>query len=396
MRKRMPSKRYLLIAFALLSICLGAQQISSWSNSNVYHYRSLYKQHLTGYGSDNIVAADWGKLSLEMENRYAYTDRVQENRQERENNRLQLGVGYHTPNLSAQAFYRHEWFARQTGWIMPYESFLPYLEDDFTQSGISFAYTQNRLNASLNARYRLFSFKPVFDFGLGIIEGENLKADAQVAYNIIKPLAVYVDAYQKTGMGNAFDTYDLSSIGAGLLMQSDLSPIQHLEMQSGIDWLESDAITADRLIPITSRARYSRMLSPMLTGFASYEIRNFYDRENAEMLFNSQFLRLSGKYTPLYDLSNASYIELGGKLSPRGNVTRKSSALFTHAEMKVLGRFYLGGGISHMLDRYTHYEALARYFFTPVSEIHLGYVYSDDIEYKDYTTYTSAGLRLLF
>jgi len=396
MRKRMSAKRYLLIAFVVLAAGLSGQQVSAWSSSNAYHYRSLYKEHLTGYNTDNIVTAEWDKYILELDNRFSYMDRATENRQERLHDKLQLSLDRRSDHAYLKLFVRNEWFDKQYGWILPNAELMPYHESRSTQTGLSGSLDLEKLDAFINARYRSYAFKPVFDFIPDNIEGEYLKADAEVAYNFYKPLSVFISAYQKAALDDKYDSFDAASIGAGLRLQADLTPIQHLDLQSGIDWLDSDAISADRLIPITSRARYSRMLTPMLTGFASYEIRNFYDKENAEMLFNSQFLRASGKYTLGYDLSHGSFVELGGKLSPRGNVTRKSSAVFTHAEMKAMGRLYLGGGVNHMLDRYTHYEALARFFITPVSDVFIDYVYTDDLEYEDYTTYTAAGLRLVF
>jgi hypothetical protein len=392
----MPAKRYLLIAFVALAAGLSAQQVSAWSNSAAYHYRSLFKEHLTGYNTDNTVTADWDNYTLELDNRFSYTDRKTENRQERLHDRLQLSLEHRTEHTYLKLFGRSEWFDKQYGWILPNGEFMPYLEDRSAQAGISGSLDLDRLEAFLNARYRSYAFSPVFDFIPTEVEGEYLKADAEVAYNFYKPLSVFISGYQKAALDDKYGDYDAASIGAGLRLQADITPIQHLEMQSGIDWIDSDAISADRLIPITSRARYSRMLTPSLTGFASYEIRNFYDQDKAEMLFNSQFLRASGKYTLGYDLSHGSFLELGGKLSPRGNVTRKSSALFTHAELRLVSRLYLGGGINHMPDRYTHYEALARYYLTPLSEVYIDYVYSDDTEHEDYTTYTAAGLRLVF
>jgi hypothetical protein len=396
MRKRMSAKRYLLIAAALCFVVILSAKISTWIYGSGYNLRTGASEHLTGYDLNSIVSAPIGKYNLELENRFVFKDREQAYLQERLDERVQLTLDRKWESYYAKAFYRGEWFDKSYGWIMPTGSFMPYYERNFNQAGLSGTAEINNFKASLNARYRAFSFQPVFPDFTDEIQGKNLKADAEVAYTFYKPLAAYIRASDKAALDDKTELYDVASVGTGLKLDLPLSPIRGIQAQSGIDWIDSDALASDRLIPVTTNLRYHQMLNPQLTGFATYELRNFYDRENASMLLNSMFLRASGKYTLTYDYSHGSFVELGGKFAPRGNVTHKSSAAFLRSELKVWGDLYLGGGVNHMPSRYTHYEALARYFVTPVSEVFVDYVYSDDIEYKDFTTYTSAGLRLNF
>ena len=396
MRQRMPAKRHILIACVVLASGLCAQPLTFWSNSAVFHYRSIYKEHLTGYRSDLILNGQASGFDLELENRFLHTDRVHDALQARTNERVQLSVGRDWKPVYLKAFYRFDLYDNAYGNVVLPVTPFPYYKDRSTQAGMSTALTLSILRAEVNSRIRSFSFQPVIGMISDEIDGRNLKTDAHLDLQVLKPVSVFVNLYDKFALDDDFAGQDISAVGTGVKLDASPSPLQHLEMQTGIDWIESDAISEDRLIPVTSRARYSRTLTPQLTGFASYELRNFYDREAGEMLFNSQFLRASGKYSLLYDATHASFIELGGKLSPQDHVTRKSTALYGRSELKVLPRFYLGAGVNHMLDRYTHYEALARYFITPFSEVFLDYVYSDDLEYNEHTTYSSAGLRLVF
>jgi len=392
----MPAKRCLLIAVALLAVVLSAQQVSAWSYSSVYHYKSLYGKHLTGYNSNVIVDARFGRTSVELENRFDYTDRFKDDVQERLNERLQLAVSHNWDNGFVKGFYRSDWFDKETGYILPMGSFMPYYEHNFKQAGVSANGNYANLKASFNGRYRSYNFQPVFPMFTKEVKGDNLKSEAEIDFRFYKPLAIYISASDKSALDSDYDNYDISSVGTGLKLDHTFTPIQHIEAQTGIDWRESDAIAQDRLIPVTSKIRYTYMLDTQITGFVSYEARNFYDREGQALLFNSHYLRASGKYTFLYDLSHGSYMEIGGKAAPSEQVKYTSSAIFAQTDIKLTGRFYLGGGINHMIERYTNYEAKAHYFFTPVSEIFVDYIYTDDIEFNEFATYTSAGLRLLF
>jgi hypothetical protein len=138
------------------------------------------------------------------------------------------------------------------------------------------------------------------------------------------------------------------------------------------------------------------MITPNLAGFINYENRSFYDRENQSFLFNSQFLRGTVKYSLPYDKSLGSFVEFGGKFAPNDKVYHKSSSLLAKSEMKVIDRVYMGGGVHLMPERQHRYEALARYFFTPVSEVFVDYIYTDDPEYDDLASYLALGVRLIF
>jgi hypothetical protein len=395
MRASMPPKRHLLIALLLWTALLSAQ-VSGWTASSVYHFRNLNDTHLTGYEVNKVFAADLGTFSIGLDNRFNYTDRMQDERQQRLNDRLQLTVDGDWSNLRARAYWREEFFDRNFGFIIPAGQFMPYYEDHNRMAGVAAAFSQEKVSAEFSARYRSYSFEPVFSFSEDI-DGEDLKAEAEVAMHVLKPVSFFV-----AGSGKFSDDtpdYDYRTAGLGLRLELPLDYAKHLQAQSRIDWRDSDVLadqSSERLIPVTHDLRYQQMLTANLAGFVSYENRCFYDRGDSEMLFNSHFLRASCKYSLAYDLSNGSFVEMGGKLSPRGKVESKSSAIFTRGELMLLQRFYLGAGVNLMPERFARYSAGVHYHFTPLNELFLDYSYTDDLEFEDFSTYASAGLRVFF
>jgi hypothetical protein len=392
----MSAKRCLLIALALWGVALSAQ-VSAWTYSSVYHAKTLYKEHLTGYDVNKVVNARMGNFNLELDNRFEYYDRVRDDRQERVNDRLQLTLANQGRDYYAKAFYRLEYNDKAYGWIMPMGQPMPHYERNSSQVGFSGAVNLGKFDAELQARYRSYQYTPVFSFMPDELKGNNLKAESEIDYHISKPLAVFVKGFIKADDDEP--DFDYQSAGLGIKLSLPITPIQHLQAQSQVCWLDGEYFNTnatDRMIPITHAVRYAQMVTPQLMGYASYENRSFYDRAEQAWLLNSHFLRTSAKYTLDYDLAHASYIELGTKLSPHKKVTRKSSAIFTHAETKVIGKLYLGAGINHLDERLTRYNGVIRYFVTPVSEVFIDYTYTDDVEYKDYTTYTSGGIRMVF
>jgi len=394
----MPAKRCILIAAVLIVVVLSAK-VTSWVYCSAYNYRTGASELLTGYDVNKIVNAPLGKYNLELENRFVYTDGQQPDRQERLNDRIQLSLDRKWDNAYIKAFYRGEWFDKNYGLIFPEGALWPYFERNSNQAGFSGKFVAGNFDYQLNARYRSYYFKPVFPDFSDNVKDSNLKTDAELNYAFYNPLAIYISGVSKSSLDDRSSEFDYQSVGTGLKLNLPISPIRHLEGQTGIQWRKSEFLSAldgDRLIPVTNSLRYTQLVTPQLTGFISYENRCFYDRENQEMLFNSQFLRASGKYTFVYDLSHGSFLELGAKYSNRGNVKYKSSAAFTHGEMKVIDRFYLGGGVNLMPKRLNRYQAVARYFISPWNEVFVDFTYIDDFEYNDLATHTSAGVRLMF
>lgn len=396
MCKSMSTKRCLLIVLALWVVVISAQ-VSGWTYSSVYHNRTLFKEHLTGYDVNKVINADIHGYNLSLDNRLAYYDRIRDDRQERINDQLQLTLAKKGADYYAKAFYRLEYNDKPYSWVVPLTEAMPYYEGNASQVGFSGDVSLGKLDASLQARYRSYHYKPVFSFIPDDIKGSNIKAETDLEYHISKPLSVFVTGLIKSDAD--VEELDYQSAGMGVKLNIPITHINHLQAQSKICWLDGDFFNsqaADRMIPITNALRYSQMFTPQLIGYASYENRSFYDREEQAMLFNSHFLRSSAKYSFAYDLSHASYCELGAKLSPHKKLIRKSTAIFTHAESKVIGRLYLGAGVNHLDERLNRYNGVIRYYITPVSELFIDYTYTDDDEYKEYTTFTSGGIRMVF
>jgi hypothetical protein len=260
----------------------------------------------------------------------------------------------------------------------------------------------------LIAGHRTFYYNSRTDNDTDILQTNNINGSITAGYYLIAPLSVFITASERQAMDNKTDKFDYSSAGVGVTLDKDM-PLGRISASSRIEWLEGDLLSMDldtltymkkqntqRLIPVSSDVRYTVMLNPQLMGYLSYANSSFYDTDQQEMLFNSQFVRCSGKYTWLYDGSNGSFTEIGAKYSPGDEVKYKSSAVFARSEMKVINRLYLGAGFNYTPDRLTRYEGLIRYYFTPWNEVFIDNIYTDDPEFDKSKNFTSLGVRMMF
>jgi hypothetical protein len=192
--------------------------------------------------------------------------------------------------------------------------------------------------------------------------------------------------------------------------------VNHISATSKIEWLDGKLLsggydenwnpiqTTQRLMPITSEVRITQAITPQIMSFVSYQNRAFWDKGAEQMLLNSEFVRAQLKYNFTYDLSLGSFAEIGAKFSPELEKSRgedeilkhKSSVIFAKGEFQTLKGLYLGGGYSQMPDRLNRYEGIVRAFITPVNEIFVNYIYTDDVEFDARTSYAGAGVRMMF
>lgn len=397
MRKSMPAKRYLLIAASLFVVVLSAK-VTAWVFGSTYNFRTSASKVMTGFDINKNVYVPLGNTTVELENRFLYTDGKQIERQEQVYDMINLSAYRSWDNAFAKVFLRTELIDKPIVEIYPLGEFFPYYEKQYRQAGASGKVKLGALDAAMNARYRYFAYEPLYSFS-DEITSENVRGDLEIAYEVYKPVSVIVNAYKKAALEKDYEDCDLSTVGTGLRLNMNLSPVEHLTGQTSVEWRKSDyleSLGSDRLIPIYHNLRYSRMFTPDIVGFLNYENRSYFGREEQQFLFNSHFLRGSVKYTLPYDLTLGSFVELGGKYAPNDELWHQSTGLLAKTEMKVIDNLYLGGGFQLMPERQNHYEALARYFFTPVSEVFVDYIYTDDPEYDDLAKYVAAGVRLMF
>jgi hypothetical protein len=398
MRKSMPAKRYLLIA-AVFVVALLSAKATFWVHGSVYNFRTSASELLTGYKVNKVAYVPLGKSTLELENRFVYTDGKQPDRQEQLYDMVNLSLYRNWSNAFAKVFLRTELIDKSYGEITPPGQFFPFHERNFRQAGASGKLKLGPVDTALNVRYRYFDFTNVYSFTDKEVSGENVRGDVEASMEVIKPVSVFVSAYKKSSLEDKFNSYDLSTAGTGLRLYLPLSSMEHITGQTSVEWRDSNVIANDgseRMIPLYHNLRYSRMITPDIAGFINYENRSFYDRERQSFLFNSQFLRASCKYTLPYDQSLGSFVEIGGKLAPQDKLWHKSSGLMGKTEMRVYDKLYLGSVVTLMPQRQHHYEALARYFFAPFSEVFIGYTYIDDPEYADLAKYITGGCRIMF
>lgn len=411
----MSAKRYLLIAAALWAVALSAQ-VTNWIYTSAYHYRTLSKTHLTGLDFNSITDVTLGKYHLELDNRFTHLDRENlKERHDRQTLKPQLTLSRKWQTGYGKVYYRGEYYNLSPDRYLYDVADFPALKRTYDQHiGIAGSFQARNLDIDWSTRHRTFFYNPSFDAENKIVQTNNLTSSAEIGYKVVKPIKVFVAAYDKSALDDKTDIYDCRSAGAGIALDlQPFSPAHNLQARAQIDWIKSDILSTesyinpdtfmpetrkvyDRLIPVTGSLRYSYMLNPQLMGYTSFENRLFYDTDQQEMLFNNMFVRTSGKYTFAYDPAHASFMELGAKYSPRMGMKHRSSALYTQTEMKAVNRFYMGGGVNHMIKRLTRYNGVIRYFITPWNEVFVDYTYTDDIEFKEFTTYTSAGVRVQF
>jgi hypothetical protein len=286
------------------------------------------------------------------------------------------------------------------------------------QAGFTGDFSLNKLAGKLEARHRTFYYEQQFDGDADIQQVNNIASNVEIGYKVIEPVSVIVNASVRSALDDKTEIYDTKSAGIGLKMNLPINYLHHLQGSATVQWLDGERYsihkyltpdflwveeqTAERMIPLNYNLRYVQMVTQQLMGFVSYENRSFYDTSQQEFLFNSQFLRGSLKYTFTYDLSNASFVEIGGKYAPSEDLIYKSSNWMAKTEMKVWDKLYIGGGINSMPERLTRYEGVLRYFLSPWNEVFINYIYTDDPEAKknffpsSFTTYTSAGIRVMF
>jgi hypothetical protein len=414
----MSAKRYFLIAAALWAFALSAQ-MTTWVYGSGYHFKTTTNRHLTGYDINKVIYVPLGAYNLELENRFVYIDRLQDDRyenvdirQDRVDEKMQLSLSRKWDKSFAKVFYRGEFYNQN----LKRDFFLNETPDIFArrtynqQAGGKATFDYDTFYGNIQARERTFFYNYVPDHESEILETSNINASATAGYRIIKPVSVFVTATDKKALDKRSNLYDYASGGIGVTFDSPLMPpVGYLSASSRVEWYKGDRLSIDfnpttffyeqtskRMIPVTSDMRYTVMASQQVMGYVSYVNRSFYDREAKEMLYNSQFLRGSCKYSFPYDASAASFVEVAAKYSPEKNFKNRSSMIFAKSEMKVFDRFYLGAGINHTELRVTRYEGVARFFLTPWNEIFVDYVYTNDIQNKNFSTYTSGGVRLLF
>jgi hypothetical protein len=406
----MSSKRCILIALALWAVVLSAQ-MTSWVYCSGYHFKNAMNEHLTGYDLNKIVYIPLGAYNLEFENRFVYTDRMQDDRQDRLTIKPQLSLSRKWDNGFAKIWYRGEFFDKNIGrGFFDNETNPLYAKRTYNQQvGGKLTFEDEFFYGNVASRHRTFFYNSLIDTEPTTLQTNNINTSFTAGFRVIKPVSFFLTGTNKQALDEKSDLYDFASGGMGLTFDNPLLSFGYLSANSRIEWLTGKHLSLDldtltymhvqnsqRLLPVTSEMRYTVMATPQLMGYLSYANRSFYDRENREMLFNSQFLRASCKYTYNYDQSSASFTEIGGKYSPQDIVKHQSSVLFAKSEMKVIKRLYLGAGINHTPERLTRYEGIIRYFLMPWNEIFIDYIYTDDIDLDNFTTYTSAGVRLMF
>jgi len=406
----MSAKRCILIALALGAVVLSAQ-MTSWVYCSGYHFKTSMNEHLTGYDLNKIVNVPLGAYNLEYEGRLVYTDRWQDDRQDRLTLKPQLSLSRKWDKGFAKVWYRGEFFDKNVGRDFFLRETEPlYAKRTYNQHvGGKLTFDDEIIYGSVASRHRTFFYNSLVDSSSATLQTNNINTSFTAGFRIIKPVSIFLTGTNKQALDDKSDLYNFASGGFGAAFDSPVFSFGYLSAVSRIEWLTGKNLSLDldtltytlvqnsqRLIPVTSDLRYTVMATPQLMGYLSYANRSFYDREGKEMLFNSQFLRASCKYTYNYDLSSASFTEIGGKYSPQDNVKHRSSVLFAKSEMKVFKRLYLGAGVNHTPERLTRYEGIVRYFLMPWNEIFIDYIYTDDTELDSFTTYTSAGVRLMF
>lgn len=417
----MSPKRCLLIAVALWAVVSWAQ-VSGWTYSNVYNFTNANKDQLTGLDLNKVVSVQLGKSVLELENRLVYTDRMQEERQDRINDRIQISLSSHSKTMQAKAFYRGEFFDKNLGRSFWDNDIAVYAKHTYNQQiGGYLSFDQDAVYGTVAARQRTFFYNPMNDGEAKYPQAANVNTSFTAGYRIIKPLSVFTTGYVKQALDKKSDAYNVASGGVGMALNMPLFFVGNLAASSKVEWLKGEQLSTDldtlvwmdvqntqRLMPVISELRYTHMITPSLTSFISYYNRAFYDKNAGQMLLNSDMLRMQVKYTLGYDLSAGTFVEVGTKLSPEDRIEQKNSVTFAKAEFQTLPRLYLGGGYSAMPDRLNRYEGVVRYYLSSWNEVFFNYImyddnYSEDDPYDNSgvqisgdTKYAGVGIRMMF
>jgi len=419
MCKSMSTKRCLLILFALSVVVLSAK-VTSWIYCSSYHLTTSASKSLTGYDLNKIVTAPLGNYNLEYENRLVYTDNVQSDRFDRMTIKPLISLSRKWENYFGKVYYRGEYFDKTADRDFLTAANMPALHHTYNQqAGFTSNYKFGGLTGILNARHRTFYYDPIKIIGTDILDGEhkirqvnNLSSNAEIGYSIIKPVTVFAVASIKAASDKKTDIYNTKTAGVGLKLNLPITYSHYLQGMTRIDWQKGDQLSIDeitlpdwtkivfqsteRLMPITNSLRLTQMVTPQIMGFVSYENRSFYDTDHQEFLFNSHYLRGSGKYTIPFDATNASFIEIGAKYAPDKETKYNSSNYFAKSEVNVIDKLYLGAGFNSMPRRITKYEGIARYYITPWNEVFVNAIHSEDPEFNKTNNFISAGVRLMF
>lgn len=411
MCKSMSAKRCLLIA-AILGVVVLSAKITSWIYCSSYHLTTSASKSLTGYDLNKIVNVPLGKVNLEFDNRLVYTDKPQADRRDKLTIKPQISLSHKWDNGFAKVFYRGEYFNNTSN---SYRDFFPdetkplYANRTYNQQvGGKLTFDDESVYGSLASRHRTFFYNSLLDSEPTILETNNINTSFTMGYRVLKPISVFVTGNNKQALDDKSDLYNYASGRVGVTLDNPV-PFGIISAQSRVEWLTGKQLSLDlntttyaveqtpqRLIPVTSEFRYTVMPTQQIMGFVSYANRSFYDREGEEMLFNSHFLRTSGKYSFLYDASNASFVEIGTKYAPGDEIKYKSSNYFARAEMKVIDKLYLGTGFNSMPERLTKYEGIARYYFSPWNEVFVNFIHTEDPEFNKVGNYTAVGVRMMF
>ncbi len=414
MCKSMSAKRYILIAVAALGFVILSAKITSWIYCSSYHLTTSASKSLTGYDLNKIVNAPLGKYNLEFENRLVYTDNKQSDRYDRITIKPLLSLSRKWENCFGKVYYRGEYFDKTADRDFLVAANMPRLHHTYNQqAGFTSNYNIGNLTGKLDARHRTFYYEPLDDGESVIRQVSNVFSNAEIGYSVIKPVTIFASASIRSASDKKTDVYDTKSAGIGLKLNYPVNYTNHIQGLTRIDWQKGDLYsietetlppdyiehkfqTAEKLMPITHSLRYTKMVTPQILGFVSYENRSFYDKDQKQFLFNSQFLRGSCKYTFVYDLTEGSFAELGAKYAPSDVVKHKSSGYFGKGEFKVIDKLYLGAGFNSMPQRLTRYEAVARYYISPWNEVFVNFVHSEDPEYNKNNNNIAAGVRMMF
>ncbi|MDY0151252.1 MAG: hypothetical protein RBS43_03145, partial [Candidatus Cloacimonas sp.] len=136
---------------------------------------------------------------------------------------------------------------------------------------------------------------------------------------------------------------------------------------------DADNLSPDSRNVFQSSVRYQQRIGLQTNGFISFINNSCTDDRFSQIYLISNVVRSHVQYNFPYDLSQGSYLVMGGKYSPE----HESSAVFSEGKWRLSEHFFSLLAVNYQFDKQTIYQCKTSYYFTPVSECYLHYSVND-------------------
>lgn len=211
-------------------------------------------------------------------------------------------------------------------------------------------------------------------------------------YSLLPWLSFSAGSDMKQANFDESDVYSINSIGVGSHLQLKPSYLSHITGDFVWKNQNADNLSPENRNTFQTIIRYQQRFGLQTNGYIGFINNSCSDDKLNQVYLVSNLLRSHVKYNFKYDLSQGSYLLVGGKYSPEN----ENSAVFSEGQWRLADRVYSLVSVNYQLDAQTLYQNKTSYYFSPVSECYVHYAINDSKVLNKTSHYIGIGTSINF